>query len=91
MPTGGTYGPVLGPFYNIPFSSGRVREVTNITLNVPPIAPAGVYVVRMKVGDYPNVVDDESNYGFIKTATGSVSDGGDDQEGLVFEYSEDLF
>jgi len=90
MPSGSSYGPVLGP-YTLSFSPGQVRSASNISLQVPAMAPAGIYVVRMKVGTYPSVVDDESDYGFQKTATGSMTGGQGGPGGLVFSHEEDLF
>jgi hypothetical protein len=82
LPGGGSYGPLIGPV-EITLNAGQVRSVTGIGLNVPPAAPAGVYVVRMKVGTYPSTVDDESHVGFLKTATKAASDG--ILEGLTLE------
>jgi len=90
LPNGATYGPLLGPFPRV-FSPGQVLSVNNITFDIPAMAPPGVYVVRMKAGDYSSVVDDESNYGFLKTSSGSLDEGEGDFEWLRLDTSEDQF
>jgi len=90
MPAGGSYGPVLGPF-TLQFSAGETRSATNISLQVPGIAPAGIYVVNMKVGTYPSLVDDESNVGFQKTATMGATVASNEAKGIHFDHAADAF
>lgn len=65
LPGGGTYGPVIGPFM-VSFAPQQFRIVEDLSLQVPPSAPEGIYVVRMKIGRYPDLIDDESHVGFQK-------------------------
>ena len=90
LPGGGSYGPVLGPF-TVSFAPGQIRSASNLSLNVPPSAPVGIYIVRMKVGTYPSVVDDESDVGLQKTTTSRSIGDSPNVEALIIDHSENLF
>ncbi len=90
LPGGTVFGPVIGPVY-LHFNANQTRAATNMTLNIPANAPPGVYVVNMKVGDYPNSVEDEANVGFIKTTAGAASDSDGFDGGITFESTGEPF
>jgi hypothetical protein len=90
LPNGAIYGPVIGSYY-LHFNGYQTRSASNMSINIPAFAPPGVYVVNMKVGDYPNSVEDEANVGFIKTTASAVSDWEGYDEGITLEFSEEPF
>lgn len=67
LPTGGQFGPVLGPV-NLTLQSGfsliRDREQ-----GVPANAPPGIYVYEGRIGDYPDDIWGSDSFTFIKSTT----------------------
>jgi len=69
LPSGSWYGPVLGPI-NLNLSAGGSLERLR-TQNVPGGAPAGTYVYRGYIGDYPAKWD-SSSFTFEKLGSGGL-------------------
>jgi hypothetical protein len=68
LPNGSWYGPVLGPLsLTLPGSASISRLRTQA---VPGSAPAGAYVYRGWVGNYPSNPVDSSSFPFTKSAVG---------------------
>lgn len=67
LPTGGQFGPVLGPV-NLTLLSG-VSLTRDRGQNVPANAPPGIYVYEGRIGNYPDDVWDSDNFAFIKSTT----------------------
>ena len=70
LPNGSTYGPLINaPDITMPASWSGNRDRNQ---SVPASAPAGSYTHNAYIGIYPNMVYDEDNFDFTKTA---ASDG----------------
>jgi hypothetical protein len=68
LPTGANYGPVWGPFSNLPLAAGQTISRTR-TQGIPGTAPSGQYNYRSYVGSYPSVIWDSASFTFTKSAT----------------------
>jgi hypothetical protein len=68
LPAGTNFGPVWGPFSNIPLAANQTIERTR-TQGIPATAPSGVYTYRSYVGIYPSTVWDSASFTFTKSAT----------------------
>jgi uncharacterized repeat protein (TIGR01451 family) len=79
LPAGTNFGPVWGPFVNIPLAAGATIE-RDRNQGVPGAAPAGVYTYRSYCGMYPGTVYDSAFFNFTKSA---ALDGGK----MVTEWS----
>jgi hypothetical protein len=77
----------------LPFSPGEVKSYYNVSLDMPAVAPAGIYVVRIKSGTYSpmvHLVKDEGHVGLQKTATSDMSGEGD-PSGIFIDFSGKIF
>ena len=70
LPNGSLYGPVLGPV-NLTLVGGASIN-RDRTQSVPGTAPAGNYVYRAYVGQYPSNIWDEDSFPFTKSAAGDA-------------------
>jgi hypothetical protein len=71
LPSGQTYGPVLGP-YSIPLDTSAVlSRVRN--QNVPASAPPGVYTYKAYVGTYNTAKWDSSSFTFTKLSDSGLA------------------
>jgi hypothetical protein len=68
LPSGQTYGPVLGP-YTIPLDTSAVLSRVR-SQNVPASAPPGVYTYKAYVGTYNTTKWDSSSFTFTKEGSG---------------------
>lgn len=62
LPDGSAYGPVLGPA-RLSLGAGESVEF-QLSQPVPTIAPAGSYGYRLRVGSYPDEIDDQESFDF---------------------------
>jgi hypothetical protein len=69
LPSGSTYGPVIGPLLGINMPAGWSAD-RNRTQAVPGSAPPGAYQYRAYVGVYPSTIYDEDSFPFTKSSTG---------------------
>jgi hypothetical protein len=70
LPNGNPYGPVFGPFYNVPFGPDQTRSVNGLTHYVPGGAPQGSYKYKVYYGDYPNAPADSAVFNIYKQGGG---------------------
>jgi photosystem II stability/assembly factor-like uncharacterized protein len=69
IPGGSTFGPIVGP-QTVTLAPGQTVGPITFTQQVPAQAPAGVYTVRLRVGDFSAspLLHDESTFTFTKNA-----------------------
>jgi photosystem II stability/assembly factor-like uncharacterized protein len=67
IPGGSTFGPFLGP-QQVTLNPGQSVGPIQFTRQVPGNAPPGTYTVRLRAGDFPSALLDESTFLFSKTA-----------------------
>jgi hypothetical protein len=68
LPSGSSYGPVLGP---IPLTLPALASISRVrTQTVPAAAPTGTYSYNGYVGIYPSSIWDQDSFNFVKLATG---------------------
>jgi photosystem II stability/assembly factor-like uncharacterized protein len=71
IPGGSTFGPIIGP-QTVTLAPGQTIGPITFTQQVPAQAPAGIYTVRLRVGDFSAspLLHDESTFTFQKSSFG---------------------
>ena len=82
LPDGTEYGPILGP-RPVTLAGGQTLGPVAFTQPVPASAPAGVYTVELRVGDYPSGVDASDTFTFTKQAAAEAPSASASADGVA--------
>lgn len=94
LPNGSTFGPIILREENsLPAGGSITRDMTQ---EVPSGAPAGSYMYRLNVGDYPDAVYASDEFQIVKAITDGSYDGGEwtlygwEEEGVSMRADAEL-